>query len=241
MVTAEIARTAAMRFRTTFCTFVTVAVVAFDNASFAQQPASQTQTSAAASTIIRMEEPQPGDHWAYEIRDEISGKTVGIRDNVVTEVAPTGISVRFKMQGTSNEGFNLYDRLWNLKKSGQTTYSPHDGTSGIPASLTVGNTWTFQSSMINSNNGNAFKRSGSSKIVGQETITTKAGTFETFKIETSFTVRNANNPTGKSEFTFQTWYSPAIDHWVKRITIVKSDGHLRENNTLELVDYGRKQ
>jgi hypothetical protein len=199
----------------------------------------------AASTppkaVVPMADPQPGDHWTYEVRDEITGKIAATRENVVTDVTPKDITMRFKIVGTPNGGLNVYDRSWNLLSSGPSRYSPNDGTSGIPVPLTVGKTWTFQSSQINSTNGNAWKRSGTSKVVGQETVTTRAGTFETFKIETSFSVRNANDPTRKEDITFQTWYAPAIDHWVKRITVSRADKHLRENNTLELTEYGRKQ
>jgi hypothetical protein len=41
--------------------------------------------------------------------------------------------------------------------------------------------------------------------------------------------------------TAQTWYAPAIDHWVKRAFISGVDNHLRVNNILELTEYGRKQ
>jgi hypothetical protein len=231
-------------------TAILLAVSLFACAAFAQQPSAQPETSPPRSStgsdqptrsLIHMEDPQVGDHWIYEVRDEIAGKVTGTRNNIVTEVTPETLSVRFDMVGTSIGGFNLYDRQWNLKKSGSISYSPNDGTSGFPANLSVGKTWTFQSSMINNSNGGAWKRSGSSKVVAQETITTKAGTFDAFKIETSFLQRNANNPSGKGETTFLTWYAPAVDHWVKRVTTVKSEGHLRENNTYELVEYGRKQ
>jgi hypothetical protein len=62
----------------------------------------------------------------------------------------------------------------------------------------------------------AFKQSGHAKVTGQETITTKAGTFDTFKIETVLTRRPINDSTRKSEIAAQAWYSPTIDHWVKR-------------------------
>jgi hypothetical protein len=187
-----------------------------------------------------MEEPQPGDHWTYEVRDEISGTVRSNRANVVAEVTPTEISVRFKVEGSNNnEGINVYDRSWNLVDSRPWRFSPNDG-SGIRTPLEVGKTWTFQSSNVNSANGSAWKRSGTSKVVGQETVTTRAGTFETFKIETSFTAHNVNDPTRSDEVTSQTWYAPAIDHWVKRTSVVRSDKHLRENNSLELTEYGRK-
>ena len=65
--------------------------------------------------VVSMEEPRPGDHWTYEVRDEISGTVRGNRTNVVAEVTPTEISVRFKVEGSNNnEGINVYDRSWNL-------------------------------------------------------------------------------------------------------------------------------
>jgi hypothetical protein len=155
-------------------------------------------------------------------------------------VTPTEISVRFKIVGTSNEGLNVYDRSWNLINSLPWKYSPNDGT-GIRTPFAIGKTWTFRSNEINAGNGYIWNRSGTSKVVGQEKLTTRAGTFETFKIETTYSSRNVNDPTRKSEVTSQTWYAPAIDHWVKRTFISRADKHLRVNDTIELTEYGRKQ
>jgi hypothetical protein len=205
-----------------------------------QAEAPPPSSSTAPKAVVAMEEPLPGDYWTYEIRDEITGTVSATRNNVVTEVTPTEISVRFKILGTSNGGFNVYDRSWNLISASPWKYSPNDG-SGIRTPLAIGKTWTFQSSDVNAGNGNIGKRSGTSKVVGQESLTTKAGTFETFKIETSYSVRGVKDPTRKAEVTAQTWYAPAIDHWVKRVFVSRADNHLRVNNTLELVEYGRKQ
>jgi hypothetical protein len=214
--------------------------------AWAQQtaPATTPAEEAAqtrAKAVVLMEEPQPGDHWTYEVRDEITGNNTKTRENAVTEVTPKEISMRFKIVGTPEEGFNVYDRSWNLLNSGSWRYSPSQGSTGIQAPLAVGKTWAFESNNINTTNGNIWRESGTSKVVGQETVTTKAGTFETFKIETTFSIRNVKDPTKRNDITFQTWYAPAIDHWVKRISVVKVDKHLRENNTWELTDYGRKQ
>jgi hypothetical protein len=94
---------------------------------------------------------------------------------------------------------------------------------------------------INSATGNVWKRSGTSKVIGQESVTTKAGTFETFKIEATFTGTNVRNPLMKNEVVATTWYAPAIDHWVKRSFVSRANRHLQINNVLELVEYGRKQ
>ncbi len=193
-----------------------------------------------AKALVPMEEPLPGDHWTYEVRDEITGTITATRESVVTDVTPTEISVRFKNLGTSNSGFSVYDRSWNLVEDRPWRYSPHDG-SGIQSPLAIGKTWPVQTNNVNSANGNVWKRSGTSKVVGQESVTTKAGTFDTFKIETTFTGRNVNNPTLKNEVTALTWYAPTIDHWVKRTFVSRADKHLQISNSIELVDYGRKQ
>ena len=193
-----------------------------------------------AKALVPMEEPQPGDRWTYEVRDEITGSVTATRENVVTEVTPTEISVRFKNLGTNNAGFSVYDRSWNLVQDRPWRYSPHDG-SGIQSPLAIGKTWPVQTNNINSANGNIWKRSGTSKVVGQESVTTKAGTFDTFRIETTFTGKNVNNPTLKNEVTALTWYAPAIDHWVKRTFVSRADKHLQISNSIELIDYGRKQ
>jgi hypothetical protein len=195
---------------------------------------------AAAKPVISMEEPLPGDFWTYELRDEISGAVKAIRNNMVTEVTANEISVRFNIPGKTEEGLNVYDRSWNVKSSAPWKYAPHDG-SGIQSPLKAGATWKSDADDINAGNGNIWRRSSRSKVVGQETITTKAGTFETFKIETIMNRRPTNDPTRKMEVTQQTWYAPAIDHWVKRTQVVRGNGNLIFNNTLELVEYGRKK
>jgi hypothetical protein len=209
--------------------------------AWAQQP---TQAPAAAvqpsKAVISMEEPLVGDHWTYDVRDEIAGTITATRTNVVTEVTPRDITTRVDILGKSDPGQIVYDRSWNVTVSGLWKYSPHDG-SGIQPPLAVGKTWSFQGSEINISGGFNWNRSGKSKVIGQEMVTTKAGTFDTFKIETLLSRKNVKDPTRKGEVTAVTWYAPAIDHWVKRTFVSRVDSHLLVNNTIELTEYGRKQ
>jgi hypothetical protein len=226
---------------------VPVVISLLANGAWAQQtpqPAAAAPDAPAsaqqAKAVVPMEEPKPGDRWTYQVRDEISGAITATRENVITEVTPTDISVRFKVVGTPNEGFMVFDRSWNLVEDRPWKFSPNDG-SGIQSPLAVGKTWPVRTNNINRTNGAVWKRSGTSTIVGQESVTTKAGTFDTFKIETTFVGSNVNNPTLKNNVTSTTWYAPAIDHWVKRTFVLRADNHLQTNNTIELVEYGRKQ
>lgn len=106
--------------------------------------------------------------------------------------------------------------------------------------LAVGKSWASKSTDTNSTAGVSFKRSGTAKVVAQESVTTRAGTFDTLRIETSYQLQNANDPTKKAQVMIQIWYAPLIDHWVKRAFVSRSDGRVREKSTVELVEYGRR-
>jgi hypothetical protein len=199
------------------------------------QPAASNGAETKSPTS--MEEPMPGDFWTYEVRDEIGG-AIEVRKSVVTQVNAGEIRVDVA-GGKSGDRLNVYDRSWNLKSTGPWKYQPIDG-SGIRTPLKVGAAWSVTADDVNSQNGDIFRRSVNAKVVGQETITTKAGRFETFKIETTVSRRSANDPSKKGEITAQTWYAPVIDHWVKRSFVARANNHLVNSSTSELVEYGRK-
>ena len=196
-------------------------------------------TETTADPSDSMEQPLLGDHWTYEVHDEITGNLKFTTTNLITDVTNTDISIRTENLGVPGVGFLVYDRNWNLKSSPTWKYSPNDGT-GIRLPAKAGTTWKFQSNDLYAQRGISFQRTGSSKIVAEESVTTAAGTFNTFKIETSINARNANDPTKKFEFAMTTWYAPRIDHWVKRISKTLSEGHVSENTSYELGEYGRR-
>jgi hypothetical protein len=197
------------------------------------------QAATDSSAQEKMEDPQVGDHWTYEFTDNISGDVKSISTNTVTDLTDSQIGLRTTWAGHSNSNSQTYDRSWNLVNSGVHRYSPNDGT-GIQAPLTVGKTWSVKSTDINSTSGFIAKRAGTSKVIAQESVTTPAGTFDTLKIETSFQIQNTNNVTDKAQLVIQTWYAPAIDHWVKRSITSRYHGRVTANNSVELVDYGRR-
>jgi hypothetical protein len=202
-------------------------------------PASALAPVESPASPDAMEEAQLGDHWTYEYRDEVSGEVKSTETSIVTDMTESEISVRLGQLGNSNTGYLTYDRSWNLKSNGAWKYNPNDGT-GVRMPLVAGKTWTVQSTDFNSEKGLSFRRKGSSKVVAQESLTTRAGTFDTYKIETTYSVRSSNDPTRKVQILRQMWYAPVINHWVKRVFTSRTDGHVRENSTIELVEYGRR-
>jgi hypothetical protein len=222
------------------CFLPAVGLLLSASALIAQTPNPAPAPAATEATDQeKMEDPQVGDHWTYEFRDDVSGDVKSVFTNTVTDVTDSEIGIRSTRTGSTNSGYQTYDHSWNLIKSGVSRSAPNDGT-GIRAPLAVGKTWSFKSNDINGTSGFSGRRSGTSKVIAQESVTTPAGTFDTFKIETSFQLRNANNATDKVQVVTQTWYAPAIDHWVKRSYVSRSDGRVRANNAVELVEYGRR-
>jgi len=222
-----------------------LALVLTTGLAAAQTPAAEAPptTSAPAADATNgpepMEEAQTGDHWTYEFRDDITGDVKSTITNTVTDVSASEISTRSVVLGNPSSGYQTFDRSWNLINNGIWRYTPNDG-SGIKAPLAAGKTWAFKATDLNSTAGMSWKRSGTSKVLAQESVTTRAGTFDTFKVETTIQVQNANDPTKKAQVVQQTWYAPAINHWVKRTAVSRSDGRVREKNTTELVEYGRR-
>ncbi len=187
-----------------------------------------------------MDPPMVGDHWTYEVRDEISGELKNTLTTTITDLTAADIAVRLQNQAYSQgPTVFIYDRSWNLKNSPTWRFSPNDGT-GIKLPLAVGTTWKFRDDQIRTGYGTTFKNVGTSKVAGTESITTDAGTFEALKIETSINGHNANDSTKRFEFTAVTWYVPSIDHWVKRTVKSAFNGNVNENDSLQLVEYGRR-
>lgn len=205
----------------------------------ASPPAASSPAVDSPNSPEAMEDAQTGDHWTYEFRDDITGDIKSTITNTVTDVSASEISTRVGLLGNPSQGYATYDRSWNLTNNGTWRYTPNDG-SGIKLPLAVGKSWSFKSSDLNSTAGNSWKRSGTSKVVAQESVTTRAGTFDTFKIETSIQVQNTTDPTKKVQVVQQTWYAPVIDHWVKRSVVSRADGRVRDKSTVELVEYGRR-
>ena len=77
-------------------------------------PASSPPAAAEApdSAAEPMEEPQTGDHWTYEVRDDITGEVKSTITNTVTNVSGTEINVQLTLLGNGNPGYLNFDRSW---------------------------------------------------------------------------------------------------------------------------------
>jgi hypothetical protein len=182
--------------------------------------------------------PAVGDHWTYEIRDNISGDLKGDSTQTITDLKGDEISIQTHALGAPNSIYMVYDHLWDMKSNPVWKFSPNDG-GGVKDSMKEGQTWDFKTTDVKDARA-MWKRTGTSKVRGEESVTTQAGTFTAIKYETTVHVRGAVDPTKKADMVVTTWYVPSVDHWVKRTEKTMSDGHVRNSMTVELVDFGRQ-
>jgi hypothetical protein len=180
----------------------------------------------------------PGDRWVYEVTDEVTGDIKQTTTVVVLDVSEKEINTRVTIRGAAPRQI-VFDRGWSRIDDSSWKYTPSDGT-GIKMPLQVGQDWRFDSKATNFNNGTAMSVNGQSTVVGTEKLTTSAGTFETFKVETTLRQINANDQTKSSTLTSTLWYAPTVNRWVRKTYKLQVEGRLRESQTEELMDYSRK-
>src|SRR5215470_17202281 len=128
------------------------------------------------------EDVRVGDSWVYDTKEGSSGLTLSTYSSVVAEISPKEIVTNVIYRGRNGSTLVVFDHDWNRVVNGVFKYNPNDGH-GVHWPLAVGKEWRHEFTSSNRQTGVNTTASSLSKVVGQETITTPAGTFETFKIE----------------------------------------------------------
>jgi hypothetical protein len=193
----------------------------------------KAQSSEEADGDVRV-----GDRWVYDTKDEISGYPKDTYSEIVTEVSPNEIVTSWTYSGKPGSVLVTYDRSWSRTDNVIWKFKPNDGQ-GVRLPLAVGKTWRAEFDARNTQTGVNMRSSVSSKVVAQETITTPAGTFETFKIERTGREFKTTDPSKFSETHIVVWYAPKINHWVRRTYSTKYEKRIRSSTSEELSDFSR--
>jgi hypothetical protein len=181
-----------------------------------------------------------GDGWVYNRKDEITGFPIATFTSLVTEVSSTEIVTSAIFKGNSGRGFVVFDHDWNRLIDNNQKYSPHDGH-GIHWPLAAGKEWRLEFLTSNTQTGANMKSVGVVKVVAQETVTTPAGMFETFKIDRQIKEFNTADPSRSFEMETLMWFAPQINLWVRRTFVLKQERRTRDSSTDELIQIVRKQ
>jgi hypothetical protein len=180
-----------------------------------------------------------GDMWIYDRKDEITGSPTDTFTSLVTEVSAKEIVTSAIFRGKPGSALVVFDHSWNRTIENDTHYNPYEAH-GIQLPLAVGKEWRAEYTSQNLKTGANTKASSLSKVVAQETLMTAAGTFETFKIERNVREFNTADPSRLWSVQQFMWFSPQINHWVRRTFALRTEGRLRANSTDELIDLMRK-
>jgi|SRR5579864_5540392 len=182
---------------------------------------------------------QVGDAWVYERKDGTTGVHIAKFTSLVTEVSPKQIVTKGIFEGQDDEGSAVFDHDWNRLANRDLRYKPNDGH-GIRWPLAVGKEWKHEFILTNAQTGGSMKSSGLAKVEAKETITTPAGTFETFKIDRRMKQINVRDPSKSRDVQFLTWFAPEINHWVRQTVNITVERRLRQSTTDELVEIKKK-
>jgi hypothetical protein len=179
-----------------------------------------------------------GSFWNYESTDEIK-QSKSIIESGLTEMNGDERVVRTNVRGM-NPTVSLYDKNWNVVELGAYRYQPNNGQ-GIPEPLQIGSkskidaTFSMQSATGWSDPRPLSIEAG---VVSTEIVSTKAGTFETYRIEMTSTLHGwPTQPLSVNELKMLGWFSPKIDHFVRMQLEARTDGHLISKVSSELIEY----
>ncbi|HET6928190.1 MAG TPA: hypothetical protein VFI48_15165, partial [Hyphomicrobiaceae bacterium] len=180
-------------------------------------------------------EPAPvrvGDRWSYDIKDDATGDLRHAITVVVVDINESEITTRTLIRGKDRPQTMVFDRDWGRIDDGN--WKLHPAGIGIKTPLQVGKEWRSDANAMNLQSGVAFRASGVAKVVGEERVTTPAGTFDTYRVDTTVRLLNTRDQTKSQTWTFVFWYAPAVNRWVRRKTEARSEGRLRDSFVDEL-------
>lgn len=192
------------------------------------------------ATPAQTDDPGPvrvGDRWTYEVRDTVTGDIRFVNTVSVVELNDKEITTRLHYRGNTTPRTVVFNPQWGTIDDSTWKYRP--SAIGIEAPLEVGKQWRREFSGQQMQTGINWRNAGLAKIVGQEKVTTPAGTFDTYRIETNVSLVNSKDETRSAKQTSVIWYAPAINRWVKRTSEVRSEGRVRDSAIEELIDYSR--
>jgi hypothetical protein len=196
---------------------------------------------AVAQSVDRPKEDiVAGDAWVYEEKDEITGLHIRTFTSWVTEVSAKEIVTNLINKENGGRGYAVFDHDWNRLVVGNQKFNPNDGH-GVRWPLAVGKEWKHEFIIINAQAGANMKSSSLAKVVAKETVTTPAGTFETFKIDRHMKAFNVADPSRSQDTQFLMWFAPEVNHWVRRTINFTVDKRLRSSETDELIEIKKKE
>ena len=193
-------------------------------------------------SLAQSADPGPirvGDRWSYEIKDTLTGDLRPATTVVVGDVTDKEITARVTVRGRERPQTMVFDPDWGRIDDGAWKLRP-PGIGIKKPLLQIGKQWRSDANGIHMQSGVTFRAEGVAKVVGQEQITTPAGSFDTYRVDMTVRMINTKDQSRSQTYTFVVWYAPAVNRWVKRTTEWRSEGRVRDSFSEELTEYSRR-
>lgn len=160
-----------------------------------------------------------GDEYQFQVSDLLTNVAGARFTNRVTAIEDDLVHI--------NGGTSVVTTLGANVKGSRGTYDPPMG--GAPAEFQVGKSWGGRSTQ-QGRDGKTYELAQSSKIVGRETITVPAGTFQTYVLEVTTYV------TGGPTLRIKLWIDPRYGFSIRREEMGRNQwGRIVRSDRQELV------
>ena len=159
-----------------------------------------------------------GDMYEFQMSDALTNVPGQKYTTRVTSIE--GDIVKF------NNGNGLRTLLGGVIKNNAGTFDPPLG--GLPVELQIGKKWSGRSSNTFTD-GNVYQLQTETKIIGRETVTVPAGTFQTY------VVRSTIYSSGGNSFVQTHWVDPRYGASVKFEDIGRRGNQIIRSNRHELI------
>ena len=193
-------------------------------------------------SLAQSADPGPirvGDRWSYEIKDALTGDLRPATTVVVGDVNDKEITIRVSVRGRDRPPQTMiYDPDWGRIDDGAWKLRPPG--IGFKKPLQIGKEWRSDANAVHLQSGVTLRAEGVAKVVGQEQVTTPAGTFDTFRVDMTVRMINTKDQSRSQTWTFMVWYAPAVNRWVKKTSEWRSEGRVRDSFSEELTEYSRR-
>jgi hypothetical protein len=195
----------------------------------------QLTTQAAYEPSRVRDRTGAGSYWNYEFADAITGKR-SVLESIMTE---TNV-IRFNTRGLDNIMIVEFGPAWSIARAGNTRYTP--AQHWMPGEFRVGAraSWEGQQTTLGPQGwSNPKPQKCESQITGREMLTTKAGRFDTYRVEVNcHRFPSVGATQAENHEHYIRWYAPGIDHWVKQEWEMRSnDDRLAKKTSISLIEY----
>ena len=194
-------------------------------------------TAARATDLVDPPSVHVNDVWKYNRTDGFTDEVTSVMTVRVVEISDNEIiSKQDGRSENANKTILLYtDRLWNVVDNAETKFTPSISYYRWP--VHPGDSYTIDYA------GSALKTGATAacrnivNVTGEEKVTVPAGTFDSVRFDITSECRSPGTDATIYHHKVSSWYSSAVNRFVKLTDSTMADGRVRLRYEFDLVEY----